>query len=95
MLLNRWVGTWLDGDLTGQLNIQGGMMAAGKVCVQWGGGNGVCAEVQTIYWEQGNRKAARYRMMLCKIWSFLAFGNICGDGSGNSGIGCHGALHQV
>lgn len=30
---NRWVGTWLDGDLTEQLNIHGRMMAAGSKCL--------------------------------------------------------------
>lgn len=35
---NRWMGTWLDGDLTGQLNIQDWMMTTGSVCVNVGGG---------------------------------------------------------
>lgn len=39
---NRWVGTWQDEDLTEQLNIQGGMMTAGRECVQCAVGNGQC-----------------------------------------------------
>lgn len=32
---NRWLGTWLDGGLTGRLNIQGGLMPAGSMYENW------------------------------------------------------------
>lgn len=99
---NRLVGTWLDWDLTDQLNIQYRRSDDCWQCVCRGlvgmGRVGVDEEVQTTWLKREQGNGTELDLERCTVNSCFSpdFGNICAAGGGGwDAICCHGVLGQM